>query len=66
MICCQDGCFMVRQRRIAEEYLWHNLFDDHCLEDTGVTWCFPTRVGGHYSPDAAFLGFLIFLSNPHN
>ena len=28
---------MFRQRRIAEEYLYHNL-EEHCLEDTGVTW----------------------------
>jgi len=32
MICCQDSCFVVRQRRIAEEYLSHN-FDEHCFQD---------------------------------
>jgi len=29
---------MVRQRHIAEEHLSHNL-EEHCLEDTKVTWC---------------------------
>ena len=52
VICGQDGCFMVRQMRIAEEHLSHN-FDEHCLEDIGVTWCLSyPRVGapflGHY------------------
>jgi len=32
VMCCQDGCFMVRQKRIAKEYLSHNL-DKHCLDD---------------------------------
>ena len=54
MICYQDGCFMVRQSRIAEEYLSHNL-DEHCLEDTRVTW-FPTPMKGHHSLGAMFLG----------
>ena len=35
---------MVRQRRIAEEYLSHNL-DEHYLEDTGVTWCLSKKKG---------------------
>jgi len=36
---------MVRQRRIAEEYLSHNL-DEHCLEDTRMTWCLSYPSGG--------------------
>jgi len=34
VICCQDcdSCFMIHQRRIAEEYLNPN-FDEHCLDD---------------------------------
>jgi len=46
VICCQDGCFMVYQRRIAEEYLIHNL-DENCLE-TRLD-AFPTPVGGQHS-----------------
>jgi len=41
VICCQDDCFMVRQGRIAEEYLNHNL-DEHCFEDT-LVHCLPGR-----------------------
>ena len=36
---------MFHQRRIAEEYLSHNL-DDHCLEDTRLTWCLFYPSGG--------------------
>jgi len=45
VICCQDGCFKVRQRRIAQEYLNHNL-DEHCVEDTRMTWCLCYPSGG--------------------
>jgi len=41
----QDSCFMVRQRRIAEEYLSHN-FDEHCLEDNRLIWCLSYPTGG--------------------
>ena len=45
MICCQDSCFVVRKRRIAVEYLSHNL-EEHCLEVTGVTWHLSYPSGG--------------------
>ena len=45
VICCQDSCFMVRQRRIAEKYLSHNL-DEHYLQDTRMTWSFLPKWGG--------------------
>jgi len=41
VICFQDSCFMVRQRRIAKEYLSHNL-DKHCL----VCGCKLMRLSG--------------------
>jgi len=36
---------MGRQRRIAKEYLSHNL-DEHCLEDTRLAWSLSYPSGG--------------------
>jgi len=56
-ICCQDGCFMVRQRRIAEEYFSHN-FDEHYLEDTRLTWYLSYPHGGSPFPGRYYVTFL--------
>jgi hypothetical protein len=45
VICCQDSCAMVRQRRIPEKYPSHN-FDEHCLEDTRLICCLSYPSGG--------------------
>ena len=43
VMCFQDSCFKVRQMRIPKEHLSHNL-NEHCMEDTRMTWClsYPT------------------------
>jgi len=50
-----DSCFIVHQRRTAEEYLSNN-FDEHrdCLEDTMMTWCL-----SHTSWGAPFPGHYV-------
>jgi len=36
---------LVRQRCVAEKYLSPNL-DEHCMEDTNLTWCISYPSGG--------------------
>jgi len=57
VICCQDGCFMVRERRIAHRVSQSQFWRALLGRTLGLFCAFPTLVGGHHwCLGATFLG----------